>query len=121
MLYSVPELAAITKIPYEANYCLWTSRLTPDQLEAIRSRINEMIDNEAILTSCWMPGPDWEGIPFQAIYEQAANFNKEIAARCFGLMVWVAFMERPEAWGFGRYEKNGYPITGITYFRLKNV
>jgi hypothetical protein len=27
-------------------------------------------------------------------------------------------MERPENWSFGRFEKDGEPIRGMTYFRV---
>jgi hypothetical protein len=27
-------------------------------------------------------------------------------------------MDRPDDWSFGRYEKDGIPIRGMTYFRI---
>ena len=27
-------------------------------------------------------------------------------------------MNRPEAWSFGRFEKNSIPIEGMTYYRI---
>jgi hypothetical protein len=120
MLFDVQKNQLITAIPHERDYQIWISRLDPIEIQSIKDKLNSMIDADEIHTSCWMPGADWTNTPFQAIYEKAARFNFESAAHCFGLMVWVVFMERPEEWGFGRYEKNGHPITGITYFRLHN-
>jgi hypothetical protein len=51
------------------------------------------------------------------IYEKAARQNPDLAGRLFGLMVWVVFMERPERWITGRFEKDGEPIGSRTYFR----
>jgi hypothetical protein len=64
-----------------------------------------------------MPGSNWEGTPFQAIFEKAARRDRAAAARCFGLMVWEVFMERPERWTSGRFEKDGEEIGSRTYFQ----
>jgi hypothetical protein len=42
----------------------------------------------------------------------------EASAKFFGILLWQVIMDRPEAWSFGRYEKDGIPIEGMTYFRL---
>jgi hypothetical protein len=34
-------------------------------------------------------------------------------------MVWEVFMERPERWFSGRFEKDGEPIKSRTYFQPK--
>jgi hypothetical protein len=66
-----------------------------------------------------MPGSNWGGTVFQPIYEKAARRDFNASARCFGLMVWEVFMERPERWSSGRFEKNGEPIGSRTYFRIQ--
>jgi hypothetical protein len=45
----------------------------------------------------------------------------DASARFFGILLWQVMMDRPEAWGFGRYEKDGAPIEGMTYFRLTEI
>ena len=77
-----------------------------------------MIEGTEIQTAGWMPGKDWTGTPFQPIYEKAARYSEEAAARCFGLMVWEVFMERDEKWTSGRFEKDGEPIGSRTYFQV---
>lgn len=121
MLYDVDRLEPVTDIPHKEEYDIWISRLSASELSEIRNTLNGMIDGDKVHTSSWMPGADWTDTPFEAIYEKAARFHEDVAAKCFGLMVWVAFMERPEIWGFGHYEKNGWPIPGMTYFRLKQI
>ncbi|MBI5778364.1 MAG: hypothetical protein HZA49_02790 [Planctomycetes bacterium] len=38
-----------------------------------------------------------------------------------GLILWVVYMERPDAWAFiGRYEKDNIPIGNLTYFRVRD-
>jgi hypothetical protein len=40
------------------------------------------------------------------------------SAKCFGLFLWAVLLKHPDVWAFGRYEKNGIPIEGLTYFKL---
>jgi len=54
------------------------------------------------------------------IYE-ACGEDEEMAAKCFGLILWVVMMEREETWSFGKYEKHGIPIEGLTYFKLERT
>jgi hypothetical protein len=107
MLVDLMSGKSIAKVPYEAEYRSFMSRMTPDEIRAIKGALNDMIDGDDIHTAGWMPGSDWTGTPFQAIYEKAAWKSYSGAARCFGLMVWEVFMERPEKWTSGRFEKDG--------------
>jgi hypothetical protein len=36
----------------------------------------------------------------------------------YNICLWAVLLEDDEVWGFGRYEKNGVPIEGMTYFKL---
>lgn len=120
MLINIESDEPIDDIPFsrKRNYDIWRGRLTDQEYHAIMTRLDEMIETGEIHTSSWMPGSDWTGTPFQAIYEKACRENFEQAAQCFGLFVWQAFINRPERWACGRYEKDGVPIRGMTYFRL---
>lgn len=95
------------------------SRLDPAEISAIQDALLEMIAGDEIHTSSWMPGSDWRGTPFEAIYEKAAKYHEDTAAKCFGLMVWKAFMDHEDCWGSGHYELDGAPIEGRTYFRIE--
>ena len=63
-------------------------------------------------------GQDWTGTVWEPIYTDACRSDEVAAGLCFGLFVWEAFMDHPAAWSFGRYEKDGIPIQGMTYFRI---
>lgn len=99
------------------TFRLIVQRLTPQQLASIRNRLDAMIAGSEIHTSSWMPGNDWNGTPFQAIYDVAAQGDKQTSAMMFGLLVWEAFERHPEDWFTGKFEKDGVQIDGRTYFK----
>uniref|UniRef100_Q3ASP9 Uncharacterized protein n=1 Tax=Chlorobium chlorochromatii (strain CaD3) TaxID=340177 RepID=Q3ASP9_CHLCH len=118
MLYSIESNSQITHIPHHKDFTSWRKRLSDDEYQAIVDDLNSRIDGTEIQTSSWMPGSDWRGTVFQPIYEKACRYSKESSAKFFGLIVWKVFMDRPEWWAFGRYEKDGIQISGITYFKI---
>lgn len=118
MLVDMMSNTPINRVPYEQEYRRLLARMDSTEISMIKRQLNEMIEGTEIQTAGWMPGRDWSGTPFQPIYEKAARCNGEIAARCFGLIVWEVFMERPEKWTSGRFENNGEPIGSRTYFRV---
>ena len=107
MLVDLMTGKPITTIPYAQEFRTFMSRMTANEIQGIKDALNEMIDGDRIHTAGWMPGSDWADTPFQPIYEKAARHSFDAAARCFGLMVWEVFMERPEKWTSGRFEKDG--------------
>jgi hypothetical protein len=117
MLVDMMTGRRIAAVPYADEYRLFMSRLSQDDIRSIKAALNAKIEGTEIQTAGWMPGNNWEGTPFQAIYEKAARRDYNASARCFGLMVWEVFMERPERWTSGRFEKNGEPIGSRTYFQ----
>lgn len=119
MLVDLMTGKRLTKVPYGDEFCNFMARMTAEEIRAIKETLNEMIDGDEIHTAGWMPGSDWNGTPFQAIYDKAARQSHSAAAQCFGLMVWEVFMERPEKWTSGRFEKDGEEIGSRTYFRLR--
>ena len=118
MLVDMMSGTTITRVPYEPEYRHFMSRLTTGEINAAKARLDELIEGTEIQTAGWMPGKDWTDTPFQPIYEKAAKYSQEAAARCFGLMVWEVFMERPEKWTSGRFEKDGEQIGSRTYFQV---
>jgi len=118
MLVDMMSGTPIARVPYEQEYRRFMSRLTAEEISAAKARLDGLIDGTEIQTAGWMPGKDWTGTPFQPIYEKAARYSEGTAARCFGLMVWEVFMERPEKWTSGRFEKDGEPIGSRTYFQV---
>jgi hypothetical protein len=118
MLIDIGKMKPILEIPHKSQFDLWQSRLTANEVDEIFQELENRISGDEIHTSSWIPGSNWQGTKFQVIYEKACNFNEELAGKCFGLFVWVAFMKHCAQWAFGRYEKDGIPIQGMTYFRV---
>ena len=120
-LYSIDgqgRTRKITYIPHEAEFEMWRSRLTTDQIAAIHQRLHALIDRDKIHTAGWMPGNDWTGTVWEPIYKTACRGDVHASGLCFGLFVWEVMRDHPDAWSFGRYEKDGIPIRSLTYFRI---
>lgn len=92
-------------------------RLSTQEIQNIRDALDTMIAGDSIFTAGWMPGNDWRGTPYQAIYEKAANGSQATSGLMFGLMVWEAFERHQEDWYTGRFELNGVEIGSRTYWR----
>lgn len=107
----------MNSVPYGAEFRRYMAALSQEEIAAIKARLNDMIDGTTIQTAGWMPGSNWHGTVFEPIYFKAANQSYSASARCFGLMVWEVFMERPERWFSGRFEKDGEEIGSRTYFQ----
>lgn len=121
MLVDMMTGREIKDIPFAKDYAAYMSRMTPDEILKIEVRLNELIDGTEIQTAGWMPGKYWADTPFAPIYYKAAHQNHDVSAKCFGLMVWVIFMKRPERWTSGRFEKDGQPLSSRTYFQLHDT
>jgi hypothetical protein len=108
----------LTKVPYEADFKQYLSRLDHAEIDAIRTTLAAMIEGREIATAGWIPGGDWTGTAFQPIYEKATRRSQTQAAMCFGLFVWEAVMNHSEDWTSGRFYKDGEEIGSRTYFRI---
>ena len=120
MLYSVPDLKRIDEVPHRADYNRWRAeldRIDPGAFLIIHRELDLRFQNREVDTSSWIPGADWRNTSFQPIYE-ACQQDPNSAALFFGLIVWQVVMDRDDCWSFGRYEKGGVPIRGMTYFRI---
>lgn len=120
MLYSVPDLKRIRNVPHASEYRKWRENL--DRVDAnayttISIELNDRFQGREVDTSSWIPGADWRDTPFQPIYE-ACNHDEVASGLFFGLIVWDVVVQREDCWSFGRYEKDGVPIRGMTYFRI---
>ena len=120
MLYSVDTCKYIKNLPHEASYDSWRKKLSQADYDRIVKTLNDKIDLSDINTSSWIPGNDWTGTVYEPLYH-ACGDDKEASGLFFGVLLFKLLMDRPDAvWGFGRYEKDGIPIRGMTYFLLKN-
>jgi hypothetical protein len=129
-LHAVGEDDAVTNIPHQAQFQAWKNRLSAAERQAINDRLGQNIDGkiangEGVVTSSWLPkelcpsGDNWDGTPFQVIYDKACGASWMATGQCFGLFVWEHMMNRPEKWHFMKCELDGVPIAGTTYFRCQ--
>ena len=107
----------VTQMPRASKFQLLQTRLSSIEFNAVVDELNSKIEGSEIETSCWMPGKDWTNTPFQPIHDKAARQDTQLAAGLFGLMVFYTFMNREDSWITGRFEKDGIPLSGRTYFR----
>ena len=91
------------------------------ELQDIFDELNSRVSGGEVHTSSWMPGRDWSNTVFQPIYDRACGEDEGAAAKFFGLILWKVMMSGDEAWCFGRYEKDGIQIEGLTYFRVPDL
>ena len=120
MLFEIESGKQIIKMYHSNEFNLWKSRLSDQEFNDILDKLDNMIDADEIHTSSWMPGNNWDGTVFEPIYTKACNKDKNLSGLCFGLFVWYVFLNRDDEWYFGKFEKNGFPIKGMTYFRKKS-
>jgi hypothetical protein len=119
MLYSIDDTKKpITAIPHDNDYRRWRAKLTNSEYAAIEAELERRLAGGEILTSSWVAGNDWRGTPFDPIYSKACDMDPSQAGLFFGLIVWVFMQNHPGDWSFGRYEKNGVEIRGLTYFQI---
>ncbi|MDR9839380.1 hypothetical protein [Herbaspirillum huttiense] len=118
MLYSIDKQEYLRDIPHQDSYVRWRSRLTEKEYLAIAAELNSKIEGDEVHTSSWIPGDDWRGTVYEPIYEKACLRDASESGKCFGLFLWVVLQERSDSWAFGRYEKDGVPIQGLTYFKV---
>ena len=119
MLYSVETGKYVDKLPHKKEFDTWMKKLPQADYENIVDSLNAKIALNDINTSSWMPGDEWDSV-YKPLVVACGN-NKDASGLFFGLILFNLLMRRDDAvWGFGRYEKNGVPIKGTTYFILPN-
>ena len=96
---------------------LLQARLSRDEIAAIRDALDRRIEGRRIETASWIPGSDWSGTPYQAIYEKGARMNPDLAALMFGLMAWEAFERHEENWYTERFSMGGEEDRFRVYFK----
>lgn len=120
MLYSIDTGKYVEKLPHKKEFDKWMSNLSVCDYQKIVDTLNTKIDASDVNTSSWIPGSDWTDTVYEPLYV-ACEKNKEFSGLFFGLLLFELLMNRPDiVWGFGKYEKDGIPIKGTTYFVLKS-
>lgn len=119
MLWSIEDNEEIKGIPHKSDYDRWRSKLSNSEHHEILNELSSLISGSEIQTSSWIPGDDWSGTVYEPIYSKACNYDPIAAAKFFGLLVWESMLKDDSYWAFGRYENNGIPIEGLTYFKVQ--
>jgi hypothetical protein len=118
MLIDIMTDRVITRVPHEDRYRVCSSRLTAAEMAAAMSAIDERIDSDTIHTAAWMPGKNWDGTPYEALFTKAARQDHTLSAMFFGLLVWTVFAGREDEWASDHYEFPGQPLGTRVYFRI---
>ena len=126
MLYSIDSQRYITRIPHRADYDRWRRNISDADYNAIVDKLfTEHFQAGEIAVSSFIPGHDWSGTPYEAIWH-ACNKNDIQAALFFGLIVFKTLMDMDwddGVWSFGKaanYTERFENIRGMLYFKLDN-
>lgn len=119
MLWSIDTNEAITEIPHKKDYDRWRSGISSSEYQAIIDELSSKIHGTEIQTSSWIPGGDWTGTVYDPIYSKACAYDPVASAKFFGLLLWEVMLNDDFYWAFGRYEKDGIQIEGLTYFKVE--
>lgn len=114
MLISIDTGKKVTQMPAKRanDYRRWRSRLSDADYEKVVGAINAAIGDGEVCTAGWLPGHDWTGTPYEALYH-ACKQNRVQSGMFFGLIVFEVLMRRTDrTWGFTRYEED----RSMTYF-----
>lgn len=119
-LYEPTSRRRITQRPFREHRQLLEQRLSNAEYRAVREHVDALIDgaDKQIVTTGWLPGADWSDTPLEVLYTKAARGNQELAAKLFGLIVYLRVMDHKDDWGSGRYQVHGRDIGSRTYFRI---
>lgn len=116
MLYNI-EGERITTIPHKDKYDRILSRITRDQHDAIIEEIHRKIENSSIFNASFLPGSNWEGTPFQCIYE-ACDQDQQEAGYGYGIFCWEAVQRHGGDWVCYKSEEKLKQLgLGWTYFK----
>ncbi|WP_353068617.1 hypothetical protein RBB75_15595 [Tunturibacter empetritectus] len=120
MLFDVPSMKKLTRVPYEETYRPLRQALdkvNPNAFPIIHNELTSRFHGRQIDTSSWIPGKDWTGTIYDPIYV-ACGLDEAAAAKFFGQIVWQVVMDLDSCWASGHYELDGVQIKGRTYFSI---
>ncbi|MDO5028696.1 MAG: hypothetical protein Q4E36_05465 [Bacillota bacterium] len=120
MLYAIDSGKYVERLPHEAEFEKWRSKLDDDDYEKIVQELLKIINGNQIITAGWIHGKDWTGTVYEPIFE-ACGQNVTQAGFFYGLILFDLLMnDEDKVWGFGKFDKDGEPINSTTYFELSN-
>ena len=95
MLYSIDTGKYVSRIPHKKDFDKWKKNLSDEDYKKIEDKINSKIDQNNINTAIWLPGYDWTGIVYEAIYKTCAK-NLSQSGLFFGLIIFNILMNRKD-------------------------
>ena len=126
MLYSIDSHCYIKTLPHKSDFDRWRKNISDaDYDKVVDTLLADFFQTGEIAVSSFIPGKDWSGTPYQAIWH-ACSKNDRQAALFFGLIVFKTLMDMPFAdgvWSLGKaknYTDKFENIRGILYFKLTN-
>lgn len=121
-LYAVDSDRPIDYLPHKQEFDICRTRLADAAYHAVENELNRRIDAVAenpqpVLTSSWLPGPDWTGTVYEPLYHAASN-DQSRSGMFFGQILWQVMRERREDWAFLKADPFDLGIQGTHYFRI---
>lgn len=105
MLYSIDTGKYVSRIPHKKDFDKWMKNLSDEDYKKIEDEINSKIDQNDINTVGWLPGHDWTGTVYEAIYKTCAK-NLSQSGLFFGLIVFNILMNRKDiVWGYSIFNE----------------
>lgn len=109
----------IEHVARQADFKAWRAKITDAEHAAIMTEIGNHMSGKEVEISSFIPGEDWTGTPYMAIYEKACGRDFDASRKFFGLLVWEWMMDDDNTWSFGRYGTPKNPnVEGMTYFQI---
>jgi hypothetical protein len=91
-------------------------RLELAELEAINAALRDELDKigvGSVISAGWIPGPNWNGGPFQPIYDKIFPGAYEQSGMFFGHLMKQAVIDHPGDWRMSKKPKRADDPNGI--------
>ncbi len=115
MLYDVDQNEH-TEMIHSSDYDRWRRRLSDEDHQRVIAALHQIMNENDIFKSSYLPGTNWNGTPYQPIY-YAVGESEIDAALFYGLLVWEAVQQHMNEWYFIKQQESDDQPTGMTYFR----
>jgi len=73
-------------------------------VKELNELIEKKIEKKGVVVAGFLPGSNWSGTAWEAIYLNGCKYDEECSAKFFGLLVCQVLIDRPETWYFIRQD-----------------
>ena len=112
MLYSV-EGKRMDKVPHNNKFLFYYKQMDKVKLDLIIEHLSNIIEDEEVFNSSYLPPKHWKGSVFYPIYELIQD--KQTSAFFYGQLLWKLIMEDDKKWMFQQADNT----LGKLYFLVK--